>query len=65
MDKNLVEFPKIYTTIQQVTAMSILLGRTLPDDLTKPKQKQGMICKPSDDMLDVEQPKPKHFLKAP
>jgi hypothetical protein len=44
MNKNLVEFPKTYITIQQETAMSILLGRTLPDDLTKPKQNQVMIC---------------------
>jgi hypothetical protein len=44
MNKNSVEFPKTYITIQQETAMSILLGRTLPDDLTKPKQNQVMIC---------------------
>jgi hypothetical protein len=44
MDKNLVEFPETYITIQQETVMSILLGRTLPDDLTKPKQNQVMIC---------------------
>jgi hypothetical protein len=44
MNRNLVEFPKTYITIQQETAMSILLGRTLPDDLTKPKQNQVMIC---------------------
>jgi hypothetical protein len=42
MDKNLVEFPETYITIQQETVMSILLGRTLPDDLTKPKQNQVM-----------------------